>query len=60
MEAVMTMVISYPLTRSSTMRNCEKLGSFVFYGLVRAISDCSSPKSLCILCLALLSHFSHV
>ena len=60
MGAVMIMVISHPLTRSFTMRNCEKLGSFVLYGLVRAISDCSSPKSLCILCCALLSHISSV
>ena len=60
MGAVLIMVISHPLTRSSTMRNCEKLGSFVLYGLVRASSDCSSLKSLSILCCALLSHFSSV
>lgn len=38
-----SMVRSHPLTRSSTMRNYEKPGSF---DLARAVNDHSSPKPL--------------
>ena len=34
------------------MRNYEKLGPFVLYGLVRAVSNCSSPKPFSAPCCA--------